>query len=159
MKTAIDRVLGWVLIVLVSVMTINVLWQVFSRYVLSAPSSFTDELARFLLIWVGILGGAYAAGQGAHLAIELLPQRLDEKGRHRLEKFIAFAILVFAVTVMIIGGSRLVLITYSLGQISAALKIPMAIVYAVLPIAGLVVSIYQLITLSQLMKAGPAKQQ
>ena len=47
-----NKVLETFLVVLMSVLVVDVLWQVFSRYLLSSPSSFTDELAGFLLIWV-----------------------------------------------------------------------------------------------------------
>ena len=51
-----NRVLEVILIMLLGVMVLNVSWQVFSRYVLANPSSFTDELARYLMIWLGVLG-------------------------------------------------------------------------------------------------------
>ena len=63
-----NKVLEIFLVVLMSVLVIDVLWQVFSRYLLSSPSSFTDELAGFLLIWVGVLGAAYVDGRKEHLA-------------------------------------------------------------------------------------------
>ena len=72
-KNTIDKILEWTLVVSMSLLVIDVLWQVFSRFILQDPSSFTEELARFLLIWVGLLGAAYAAGQRMHLAVDLLP--------------------------------------------------------------------------------------
>ena len=59
-------------IVLMSVMVIDVSWQVASRFVFRAPSSFTEELAGFLLIWIGLLGAAYGFPTRAHLGIDLL---------------------------------------------------------------------------------------
>lgn len=70
-----NRVLELFLVILMSVLVIDVLWQVFSRYMLSSPSSFTDELAGFLLIWVGVLGAAYVSGRKEHLAIDILIQK------------------------------------------------------------------------------------
>ena len=61
LRAHIDSILEKILVVIMSMMVINVLWQVFSRYVLANPSSFTDELARYLMIWVGVLGAAYVA--------------------------------------------------------------------------------------------------
>ena len=69
-RNKIDKVLAKLLIIIMSIMVINVLWQVFSRYFLGAPSSFTDELARYLMIWIGILGAAYVSGRNKHVAIE-----------------------------------------------------------------------------------------
>ena len=62
LRKKIDKIVSNALIVIMAVMVLNVLWQVFTRYVVGAPSSFTDELARYLMIWVGVLGAAYVAG-------------------------------------------------------------------------------------------------
>ncbi|MFV0269022.1 MAG: TRAP transporter small permease, partial [Draconibacterium sp.] len=85
MRQKIDKIIEIVLVALMSILVIDVLWQVFSRYVLSAPSSFTDELAGFLLIWVGLLGSAYVAGKNEHLAIDLLLQKMKGMKKRRLQ--------------------------------------------------------------------------
>ena len=119
-KKNIDTALKWILVVIMAAMTLNVLWQVFSRFILQNPSSFTEELARYM-------GAAYVAGQKMHLAIDLLPTKLKGKSKAYLEIFINIAILVFALTVLVIGGVRLVSITLLLNQISAAMQIPLDI--------------------------------
>jgi len=96
-KSSIDFLLKWVLVVIMAVMTINVLWQVFSRFVLQNPSSFTEEFARYMLIWVGILGASYVAGQKMHLAIDLLPSKLTGKPKAYLEIFIELCIFIFVI--------------------------------------------------------------
>ena len=59
LRSKIDKILGSTLAFIMAVMVINVLWQVFTRFIIGTPSSFTDELARYLMIWVGVLGAAY----------------------------------------------------------------------------------------------------
>ena len=54
-KNKLNRVLEFILIIVLGVMVLNVSWQVFSRYVLANPSSFTDELARYIMIWHGLM--------------------------------------------------------------------------------------------------------
>ncbi len=149
MKAQIDKYLGYFLTLLIFVMTADVLWGVFTRYVFNAQADWTEELARFLLIWIGILGAAYAAGQRMHLAIDLLMPKLDAAKQRQLQWVISLLILFFATTVMVIGGLRLLYITHTLGQLSAALRIPMTIVYAVLPLSGLLVIYYKLHELMQ----------
>ena len=137
----VDKSLASVLSVLMFALLVDVVWQVFSRYVLRDPSSFTDELARYLMIWVALLGAAYVTGQRMHLAIDLLVQRFS--GRWP-QVFTHLVIGFFAVFVLIIGGSRLVNITLELGQQSAALRIPLGYVYLVLPLSGGVILFYAL---------------
>ena len=121
------------LVILVSVLVVDVLWQVFSRYLLSSPSSFTDELAGFLLIWVGVLGAAYVAGRKEHLAIDILVQRSPPARQRRLQFIIHTLILLFALFVMVIGGTSLVYTRFVLDVKSAALQLPLGYVYIVLP--------------------------
>ncbi len=58
LKNKIDLILGKALVLIMGLMVVNVLWQVFTRFIIGDPSSFTDELARFLMIWLGVLGAA-----------------------------------------------------------------------------------------------------
>ncbi|MFO7446168.1 MAG: TRAP transporter small permease [Ignavibacteriaceae bacterium] len=143
-KNTIDTVIKWALVILLGSMTINVLWQIFTRFILDSPSSFTEELARYSLIWVGILGAAYVAGQKMHLAIDLLPTKLTGRKKIILDIFIHTCVLLFAVFVMIIGGFRLVNITLTLNQISAALQMKLGYVYLVIPVSGIIISFYSI---------------
>ena len=141
-KLALDRTLGVLLAVLMAALVIDVVWQVFTRFALPQPSSFTDELARFLLIWVGLLGSAYAVGQRMHLAIDLVSERLTPRRQQALGIIIELAVLAFAFGVLLVGGWELVSLTLLLGQTSAALGVPLGYVYAVLPLSGAIMSFY-----------------
>lgn len=147
MRKTIDKILETTLIILMSVMVINVLWQVFSRYIIGIPSSFTDELARYLLIWVGLLGATYMSSKNQHIAIDLISSRFGIQGKKRLKAIINLVIISFVLAVLVIGGSNLVYITFILKQYSAALQIPLALVYMVLPISGLLIIYYKIFDL------------
>lgn len=125
-----------------SILVIDVLWQVFSRFILKSPSSFTDELAGFLLIWVGLLGAAYVAGRNEHLAIDLLIQKSPPKRKKKLLFIIQVLIAAFAISVLVIGGVWLVYSRFLLQVKSAALSIPLGYVYLVLPLSGLLILYY-----------------
>jgi TRAP-type C4-dicarboxylate transport system permease small subunit len=149
-KTKLDKIISHMLVILMALMVINVTWQVASRYIFRDPSSFTDELSRYMLIWVGMLGAAYVAGKNEHLAIDILLTSLKEKAQNKLMTLISFCILIFAIVVMVIGGSNLVFITFILGQKSATLQIPLAYVYSIIPFSGLLVTYYQIVSIIQL---------
>ena len=141
-KYRVDKILAWLLIVLMAASVLNVLWQVFTRFILKNPSSYTEELARYLLIWIGLLGASYAAGQKMHLAIDIILEKLKSKTKKNIELCIQIIIFLFALFVMVFGGFRLVVITLHLNQISAALQIKLGYVYLVLPISGLLMMFY-----------------
>jgi TRAP-type C4-dicarboxylate transport system permease small subunit len=145
MKNKIDKILEYILVALMSTLVIDVLWQVLSRYALSSPSSFTDELAGFLLIWVGMLGAAYVTGKKEHLAIDLLLQKSKASVQKKLTFVINLLIALFALFVMIVGGSWLVITRFQLEVSSAALHLPLGFVYIVLPISGLLMLYYSIV--------------
>jgi TRAP-type C4-dicarboxylate transport system permease small subunit len=146
-KSILDTILERVLVFIMAVMVINVLWQVGSRYLLQSPSSFTDELARYLLIWLSILGASYVTGKRMHLSIDLLVQRIKPEKRAGLNAIIYSIVAVFALLVMVIGGSRLVYVVTLLGQTSPALEIPLASVYIVLPLGGIIIIYYSILNI------------
>ncbi len=143
LRKKIDKILGWFLVIIMGTMVINVLWQVFTRFI-GVPSSFTDELARYLMIWLGLLGAAYVSGKNMHVSIDLISSKMSESGQRRLSVIINLIVAIFALTAMVIGGSRLVLITFDLGQNSPALQIPLAVVYMIIPISGLLIIYYKI---------------
>lgn len=151
-KNLTDKVIKWILIVLMSVMVINVLWQVFTRFILQDPSSFTDELARYLLIWVGLLGAGYVAGQKLHLALTFVLDKFSEKRKKIIEIIIEILILLFALIALVIGGINLVSLTLYLNQTSAALQVPLGYVYLAIPVSGLLIMFYSLYHIVELVK-------
>lgn len=146
----INRILEVFLVILMSVLVVDVLWQVASRYILSSPSSFTDELAGFLLIWVGVLGAAYVAGRKEHLAIDILIQR-SSPARQRMLLYIIYSLIfLFALSVMVTGGVVLMYTRFALQVKSAALELPLGYVYSVLPVSGLIIMYYEVVHILQL---------
>ncbi len=152
LKIKVDKVIKNLLVLLMTLMVLNVLWQVFTRFIMNDPSSFTDELARYLLIWLGLLGAAYVTGQNMHLAIDYLLNKTKPKIKIMLEYVINISIFLFALFVMVIGGFNLVALTLYLEQISAALQIQLGYVYIVLPLSGLLIMFYSTVNLIQQFK-------
>lgn len=143
-RRLVDRALGVFLAAAMAVAVAVVLWQVASRYLLGDPSPWSEELVRYLLIWIGLLGGAYAAGQRMHLAIDLLPRRLEPGRAARLGRLCDLLVAAFALAVLVIGGAALVRLSWRLGQTTAALGVPLGWVYLALPVAGALIVFYSL---------------
>ncbi len=143
-RRTLDNILATFVTILMGVLVINVLWQVASRYLVGQPSAFTDELAGFLLIWVGLLGATYITGKKEHLAIDILHHKLSPEKKRKVDIIINILIALFALAVLIIGGINLVYITLYLGQISSALQIPVGYVYLVLPLSGMFIIYYSI---------------
>lgn len=150
LRKQIDRILALVVVSMMGILIVTVLWQVTSRYLLPQPASWTEEMSRFLLIWVTMLGAAYLTGQHGHIAIDLISDRLSPRRARHLQTFIRSTVMVFALLAFCVGGANLIYITLSLGQSSAVLGVPLGYVYMVIPASGLLIvffTIHDLIVL------------
>lgn len=141
------RLLEVTLIVAMTVLVIDVLWGVLSRSlaswgILSRQSSWTEELARYLMIWVGLLGASLAFESRAHLGVDYLVGKFHPAGRKLLTLGAFALVLVFAVGVLCVGGWELVTRTLALKQDTPALGIPKGWVYLAVPISGVFTVIF-----------------
>jgi len=141
-KTFLDRFLELLLTVVMGVLVLDVVWQVFTRYVVGRPSSWTEELATFLMIWVGMLGASVALNRGAHLGIDYFVGKLPVRLRTWTEVVVFAAIGLFSFFVLLIGGALLTRTMLQMGQVSPAMGLKMGYVYLVLPVSGFFLVIY-----------------
>ena len=138
----VDILLSRFLIFLMAILVLTVTWQVVTRYVLSAPSSYTEELATYLLIWISMLGAVHALKERAHLGIDVLTRRLKGGAKQVSHTVTYLSVIVFALLVMVFGGGWLVYVTLTLNQVSAAFQIPVGYVYSILPLSGILLAVY-----------------
>ncbi len=139
---AINKCIETVLVVIFALLVLDVLWQVFGRYVLGQSYSFTEEFARFALIWLSILGAAYLNGKREHLSMDYLLQKLSPQKLKQRMQSIEILMFVFAFVVMVIGGGNLVYTTLYLGQVSPAMHVSLGYVYSIVPLSGLLIMFY-----------------
>ena len=138
-----DKILSIACAILLSFMTILVLIQVFSRYVLNSPVAFTEELVRYSLIWTGFI--AYAFSTREHMSLTLVRDKFTGKAHTALLVAIDGLILLMAIFVFTIGGFKLAVSASR--EFSALLGIPRSLVYAIAPISGVFIVIAQIINI------------
>lgn len=107
--------------------------QVVCRYVLKISLSFTEELARFLFIWVTFLGTAMAMKKGQHVKMDLFLDSMPPALRSALE--FAGRVVSMCIYIIMIGGGVAVM-AKTMDQTSAALSLPMSFVYLAVPVCG-----------------------
>lgn len=135
----VNKFLEYLLIAIFALLVLDVLFQVFSRYILGTSFTWTEEFARFSLIWMTIIGAAYLNGKREHLSMDFLFEKLSDSNKKKASVLIELLIFVFALIVMVIGGFNLVYTTLHLGQLSGTLRIPLGYIYAIFPICGLLI--------------------
>ena len=143
-KLILDKFLEFLTATVMAVLVIVVTWQVITRFIMNNPSSWTEELAIYLMIWIGLLGAAVALNRKAHLGIDYFVGKLSMKSYLITQLFVFFCIAGFSITVLVIGGLKLVTINLINNQTSPALGIKVAYVYLAVPISGFFITLYSI---------------
>jgi len=141
-KRVLDRLLETLVMAAMAILVLDVLWQVFTRLVLKNPSTWTEELAQFLLVWVALLGGAVALNRGAHLGIDYFVGKLPRRARVATEVVVFLCVAAFSFFVMVVGGVDLVRSMLVLGEESPALRLKIGYVFLAVPISGFFLTLY-----------------
>ena len=112
---------------LLAALTAVVFSQVIARYVLQAPLSWSEELARFLLMWLSMLSAAYAFRKKSHFALQIVVERLPLRVRSAVAVFINAVVAAFFILIFYQGVKFVIGVS---GHIAPALQIPMEIPFA-----------------------------
>jgi TRAP-type C4-dicarboxylate transport system permease small subunit len=137
-----NRGIEYLLMILVALMVISCVWQVLSRYIFGQASAQTEELMRYAIIWVSVIGGAYVYGEKGHLAITYFSDKLNQALAKAVSILIDASISIFSAIVLIYGGYKIV--TATMIQISPGMGLPMGYMYMALPIAGFMFILYSI---------------
>lgn len=134
-----NRVCSIILVLALVAMTVATFLQVVFRYVVHLPLFWTEEFARYCLIWSSLIGAGVALKRGQHIAVTILVERLPA-GLQRVASVAAALSILLLLAVILWGGIELVIVTRF--QISPALRIPMAIPYLAIPIGAAVMLVH-----------------
>lgn len=140
-KGRLVQILEYAVMFAMGALVVDVVWQVFTRYVLGRQSSWTEELATMLLMWCALLGAAVGFARKAHLGVDYLVNKLDPASRRIVALYVHLATMLFG-GVMSWGGWMVVSGTLATNQVSPALGLKMGHVYLALPISGFFVLLF-----------------
>ncbi|WP_461409512.1 TRAP transporter small permease, partial [Georgenia sp.] len=135
-----DRVLSVACIVLFAVLVVVVTWQVFSRQVLSDPSTWSEEAARYVFVWLGLFGSALVFSERGHIAVDFLVRKFPKPLMRATLIFVQLTIIALAAIVFVYGGWKY--IQQSSGQQLSALPFNVGQMYVVMPITGMLIIWY-----------------
>ena len=120
-------------------MTLTVALQVVCRYLLGAALTWSEEFARYGLVWITFLGGSVAVKKGAHMGVEALVTALSPKLRNIVQLFTLLSVMGFLVIATIKGGQ---LALFNMKQHSPAMGVPMGVVYSAIPTGCLIMLVH-----------------
>ncbi|MGO1501533.1 MAG: TRAP transporter small permease [Marinobacter sp.] len=124
--------------------------QVVSRVLFSAVG-WTEEVARFLLVWITFLAATLAFQRGRHIAVTFAVEALPGPLRQTARIVATLAVIAFMVTLAVIGYRYMQVQSF---QKSSSLRLSMSYVYAVIPISAAIMAWYALVDLVTLLLGG-----
>lgn len=142
MKKVLDKILGWLCIIIFSFMVLMATYQVIVRYVFSNPSALSETLTKYAFVWLILYSSAYVFGQRDHISINFVKDKQKESTKRFLNIFIELIVIIFACLVMVYGGIRVS--SMNLLQFDSILNIPTGYIYSAIPISGILIIIYSI---------------
>lgn len=150
MRKTLDNILKTLAGISLLVMFVLVVWQVFTRYILNEPSTWSEELVAYLFAWSTLFGASLIVSEKGHMNIPVLVEKRSPKVQKGLAIFSELMILLFSLAVLTAGGVAITKL--ALGQMTSSLGMPVGYFYIPLPITGLINTIYTLMNISDILK-------
>ena len=120
-------------------------WQVFTRYILQNPSSWSEELVSYLFAWMALFGASLVVGERGHMNIPIVVERMGEKGRKFFAIFAELVALVFSGVILVYGGIQIT--SLAMGQMTSSLGLPIGVFYIILPLSGVLNIVYTILNI------------
>lgn len=143
------KILNQILRVLAGVsflaMVVLTCWQVFTRYILQNPSSWSEELVSYLFAWMSLFGASIVVGERGHMNIPIVVERMGTRGRKFFAIFAEVIACVFAGVILVYGGIQIT--SLAMGQMTSSLGVAIGVFYVILPLSGVINIIYTILNI------------
>ncbi len=120
-------------------------WQVFTRYILQNPSSWSEELVGYMFAWMSLFGAALVVGERGHMNIPVLVERFGMGGRKFFAVFAEVIGCLFSAIILVFGGVQIA--NLAMGQMTSSLGVPIGVFYWVMPVCGVLNVIYTVLNI------------
>ena len=147
-RKGMDALVSGICVFLFAVMVIVGTYQIVTRFVFNNPSTISEELLTYTFAWMAMFASALVFGKRDHMRMSFLVDKIPAPQRKVLEIIIEVLVVAFAVIVLIYGGFTIMGLTMT--QKTASLGIMMGVVYAVVPICGILIAIYGVLNIVDL---------
>lgn len=120
-------------------------WQVFTRYLLKNPSSWSEELVSYLFAWMSLFGASIVVGERGHMNIPILVEKMGDNARRALAIFAEIVAFAFSAVILVYGGVQIT--SLAMGQMTSSLGVPIGVFYIVLPLSGIINLVYTVLNI------------
>lgn len=120
-------------------------WQVFTRYLLKNPSSWSEELVSYLFAWMSLFGASIVVGERGHMNIPILVEKMGDSARKFFAIFAEVVAFAFSAVILVYGGVQIT--SLAMGQMTSSLGVPIGVFYIVLPVSGVINLVYTVLNI------------
>lgn len=129
-------------------MVVLTCWQVFTRYVLQNPSSWSEELVSYLFAWASLLGASLVTGERGHMNIPILVEKMQPSMQKALGIFGELVAFAFSLIILVYGGVQITRL--AMGQMTSSLGVAVGVFYVVMPLCGVLNMLYTVLNIAAL---------
>lgn len=148
LRKILDKVLNVLAGVSFIAMVLLTCWQVFTRYILDNPSSWSEELVGYLFAWMSLFGACLVTGERGHMNIPLLLEKVKPGMQKLLGIFSEVIACIFAIVILVYGGVQIS--SLAMGQMTSSLGVAIGVFYVVMPVCGVLIALYTLINIVEI---------
>lgn len=150
LRKILDKTIITFCVFLFMMMTVVGTYQIVTRYFFNSPSTISEELITYSFTWLSILSAAYVFGQRGHLCMAFVYNKFTGAKRVYLDMFSELLVILTAILILIYGGA--IMTSQNMTQLTASLGVNMGLMYAVLPIAGVIILVYGFLNFVDMIK-------
>jgi TRAP-type C4-dicarboxylate transport system permease small subunit len=123
----------WVLVALMAAMAVLVIANVIARYVFNHSFVWAEEVSRYMMVWVGFLGGGLVLRLGAHIAVDVFQDLLSRRAAQAMRVAVVATMAVGLLAMLWLGGAY---VEFAWGQETPVLNWNFGLVYLAIPIGA-----------------------
>ena len=149
-RKVLNRIMNVLAGVSLIAMTALTCWQVFTRYVLNNPSTWSEELVGYLFAWASLFGASLITGERGHMNIPVVVEKMPAASQKFFAIFAELIAMAFSLIILVYGGYRITLL--AMGQMTSSLGVAVGVFYVAMPVCGVINILYTILNIYDICK-------
>ena len=149
-RKVLNRIMNVLAGVSLIAMTALTCWQVFTRYVLNNPSTWSEELVGYLFAWASLFGASLITGERGHMNIPVVVEKMPAAPQKFFAIFAELIAMAFSLIILVYGGYRITLL--AMGQMTSSLGVAVGVFYVAMPVCGVINILYTILNIYDICK-------
>ena len=156
LRKVLNRILEILAGVSFLVMVALTCWQVFARYILGSPSTWSEELVSYMFAWASLMGASLITGERGHMNIPIVVERMNPTLQKVLGVSGELVAFLFSLVILVYGGVKIS--GLAMGQMTSSLNVAVGVFCVIMPVCGVVNMIYTVLNIADICKAKPEEK-